>query len=453
MRSKAETLCATVDAAERSSHFDRLCNAMIDWRAAVTGEPLGIETKEVAAKKLSDWLRYSRAYQAVSAGSLADLQGMVSRLMQDLAAERQEIRHFVPISNVRFNRNMEGFAFFRILKLDEGELDLALRNDVNRIFYPHAVVDTRSLSNCWLLEVTESLNVPSFEEALVFGTDADFDASGFPDPVEMALGSICLYGWERLVTSDDGVMTALVNGKLSLPRPAFPGVVSISDWLFDAPRPTPDWHLIQGLREAAIFDLDTPEATLEFEVELQRIVLVFESVKYKAPFIHAAARFMVKGFLSAGTDQLLWHITAIEALLGENSGSLLDTLKRRLSMILGTTEKDRKAARKEFGELYDFRSRLVHGDLAELRTSGVHLGHLVTARQMARGALVWMAQWLFVIVKAWPQGQDLPSREDILRFFDMSPDSRFKLKTFLDSSALAQPDGVARQAMFRDPNP
>lgn len=171
-----------------------------------------------------------------------------------------------------------------------------------------------------------------------------------------------LYGWERLAISDDGIATALVKGKLSLPRPTFPGVVSISDWLFDEPRPAPVWSLkLGGPREGPIFHLDALETTLKFEVELLTISYVFESVKHQAPFIYAATRFMVKGFLSAGLDQLLWHITAIEALLGENSGNLLDTLKRRLSMILGTTEKDRKATRKEFGELYDFRSRLVHG--------------------------------------------------------------------------------------------
>jgi hypothetical protein len=352
---------------------------------------------------------------------------------------------------------MEGFAFFRILKLDEGELDLALRNDVNRLFYPNAVVDTRSLSNCWLLEVTESLTVPGFEEVLVFGTAADFDASGFPGPVETALESICLYGWELLVVSDDGVATVLLNGKWSIPRPTFPGVISISDWLFDTPRPAPAWSLKpEGLREAPLFDFDTPEATLDFEIELLTISYVFESVKEKTPFIQAATKFMVKGFLSAGLDQLLWHITAIEALLGENSGNLLDTLKRRLSIILGTTEKDRKANRKEFAELYDFRSRLVHGDLKELGTAGVHLGHLITARQMALGALRWMAQWILVILKTWPQDQGLPSREDVLRFLDMPPDSRLKLKTLLDGPALAQPDAVppvTRQAVFRDPSP
>lgn len=191
MRSDAEILSAAVKTAERSSQFDQLCSATIDWRAAIKGEPLHIEIREMAVEKLRCWLRHSRTYQAVSREAPVDLQAMVSRLMQDLAAERQQIRHFVPIPNVKFSRNMEGSAFFRIVKLDEGELDLAIRNDVNRLFYPHAVVDTRSLSNCRLLEVTESLIAPGFEEDLVFGTEADFDASGFPGPVETALESIC----------------------------------------------------------------------------------------------------------------------------------------------------------------------------------------------------------------------------------------------------------------------
>jgi hypothetical protein len=134
--------------------------------------------------------------------------------------------------------------------------------------------------------------------------------------------------------------------------PLFPGVVSISDWLFEAPRPAPAWSLKQeGIRESPLFDFGTPEATLKYELELMRIVNVLESVKKAFTFIHAATRFMVKGFLSAGLDQMLWHITAIEALLGENSGNLADTLRRRLSVILGATEKDKKAVRREFGSL------------------------------------------------------------------------------------------------------
>jgi len=455
LRPKAEILFAAVSAAEQSNHFDKFCSSMIDWRTAMTGEPVAEERRQFAEESLRCWLRRSRTYQEVCGGAPADDRALVSRLKHDLAAGGQQIRHFAPITNVNFSGNLE-FAWYQILKLDEGELDLELRNDVNRIFYPHAVVDTRSLSNYWFLEATESVNVPGFDEALVFGTAADFNASDLPEPVEAALESICLYDWERLLHSAGGVLTVVANGRMSVPRPMFPGVVSISDWLFDAPRPAPAWFLKPDLWEQPVFDFNTPEATMEFQIELLRIINLLESVKAAFPFVHAAARFIVKGFLSAGLDQLLWHITAIESLLGEQSGNLVDTLRRRLSIILGTTEKDKKAVRKEFAELYDFRSRLVHGDLKELKTAGVHLGHLITARQVALGAWRWMAHWLKALLTTWPEGQDLPSREDMLRLLDMPSDSKLRLKALLNGPASAQPDTVpplTRQPIFRDPYP
>jgi hypothetical protein len=450
IRTKADVLSAAVEAAERSSQFDDLCKAVIGWRAAVEGEPPDPEIKPIVRERLACWLRRSRTYQAACCGVPGDIQEMASRLMRDLAAERQEITHIVPIQNVRFNRNLD-FGLFRISKLDEVELDKALQNDINRLFYPNAVVDTKSLSNCWLLEASESRGTPDLGGFSVFGTEADFAASGFPAPVETALENICLYGWERLITSDDGTAIVLVNGKVSVPRPTFPGFVSTSNWLFE--RPVPAWSLRPEGR--IFFDLDSPSSTHEFERDLL-LILRLELVKERAPFIQAAARFMVKALLSPGLDQLVWHITAIEALLGENSGNLVDTLKRRLSIILGTTEKDRKAARKEFADLYDFRSRLVHGDLAQLGSAGVHPGHLITARQMALAALLWMANWYLAILVTWPENQSLPSREDILRFLDMGPDSRLQLKTLLNGPALAQPDAipsVTRQPMFRGPSP
>jgi hypothetical protein len=442
LRSKAEIMSAAIEAAERSTEFSTLCDAHVDLLTAASGEPPDDDLRFMAAERLRCWLRRSGTYQAVCSEAPVDVRALCSGLTQGLSAQHQQIRHFVPIQNVRFNGNLD-FGFFRILKLDKGELDQVLRNDVNQLFYPYAIVDTERLADCWLLEVPESRDAPS-ALFLSLETEANFATSGFPDAVEAALENICLFGWEESIVSEDGVNFVVSSGRVCIPRPRFPGVISVSDWLFE--RPAPAWALDS---EGFIFDLNTPEKTAKFKFTVIEIALLFERVRSKAPFIQAARRFMVKGFFSTGLDQLLWHITAIEALLGENTGNLVDTLKRRLTIILGTTEKDKKAIRKDFVELYDFRSRLVHGDLGDL--GGLHPGHLITARQMALASLLWMAQWLWLMVKNWPQDQAMPSRENILRFLDMPPDGRLQLKAMLDSLPQAIPP-LPRLALFRDPN-
>ncbi len=96
-----------------------------------------------------------------------------------------------------------------------------------------------------------------------------------------------------------------------------------------------------------------------------------------------------------GLGQLLWHITTLEALLGEPR-EVTATLAKRVALITEQTNKARGEVRKQVQELYDFRSSIVHGKTT-LRTNRIHEGHLRKARNLSRLVLLWFISFLSAI--------------------------------------------------------
>ena len=107
-------------------------------------------------------------------------------------------------------------------------------------------------------------------------------------------------------------------------------------------------------------------------------------------FLEIAMGYLGKAFLTEGLEQLLWHMTTIEALFGEKI-ELIASLRRRIGIILGKTDYERKEIRKKIDELYDFRSDLVHGNKFEKE---VYQSHLKEARRIARNSLLWVLTYL-----------------------------------------------------------
>lgn len=149
-------------------------------------------------------------------------------------------------------------------------------------------------------------------------------------------------------------------------------------------------------------------------------------------FAGVALGFLVKAFFAEGIEQLLWHMTAVEAVLEERRESgQTKLLRSRVGLVLGRTDDERKEIRNQFDELYSLRCDLVHGD-AKLGDREIYLGHLGRAREMARRIVLWMLQFLSHIRSNWPASDvGLPSREDILRVLDMSTQSRAKTSGLL----------------------
>lgn len=217
--------------------------------------------------------------------------------------------------------------------------------------------------------------------------------------------------------------------------------IEISDSLVDYPRAMPD---TTGLETHPFNDPGTGEYLGEvpytyisvtdapawpaqktngdFVAFVSRTNDTLKRVSGKYPFIDLAAGFLVKAFLSDGLEQLFWHITAIEAVLGEKRPEgLTRLLKNRVGIIMGCNERECKDSAKLFGELYDFRSALVHGD-ERLTGNQANLGHVGRAREIARCVTLWMLRYLDHVLQSQTNCQ--ASREDVLATLDLNPQTR-----------------------------
>ena len=142
--------------------------------------------------------------------------------------------------------------------------------------------------------------------------------------------------------------------------------------------------------------------------------------------------FLVKGFFSKGLEQLLWHITALEALFGEDRPGLTQLMARRVALVLGETETQKKEISNHFEELYKLRSRLVHG--SELK-SEVWEGQLKVARDLTRRSLLWFLSFLVEFSKV---GKCLPpeilaERKELLAVIDSHSGAIIQLAKILKS--------------------
>ena len=151
--------------------------------------------------------------------------------------------------------------------------------------------------------------------------------------------------------------------------------------------------------------------------------------------------FLLKAFTSHGLEELLWHMTAIEAALGEDvDGGLTKLLGSRVALILGPTEAKRKAIRKRFGELYKMRCNLVHGN-AEVGDQRVDFGHFIDARQFSRGVVLWVLRYMNHVYGIL-QGriEDAPTREDMLKVLDTSKPARGRIMCLLKETPAGFPN-------------
>jgi hypothetical protein len=160
-------------------------------------------------------------------------------------------------------------------------------------------------------------------------------------------------------------------------------------------------------------------------------------------FMNTALHFFVKAFIGPDNwESLLWYVTAIEALVGEDKPGLTKLLKKRVSLVIGTTKNERKAVAEKFDKIYEFRCQLVHGK-TPLHDSEVFQGHLGEVHDMARRMAIWMLHFLLSIRRSPALGGELPSRENVLAMLEMDESTRNQFSAILPSLPPGFPDVAA----------
>ena len=140
-------------------------------------------------------------------------------------------------------------------------------------------------------------------------------------------------------------------------------------------------------------------------------------------FLDRALNFLLKACFTFGVEQLLWHTVAIEALLGEDRQGLVSQLKRRIAVVYpGDAGRKKRAAKVFDQDVYDLRSKLVHG--GELREADRK--DLRNARILARTIAVRMIEMLASLgaMIETKKLQALPSRVDVLESLDQIAEKR-----------------------------
>ena len=273
----------------------------------------------------------------------------------------------------------------------------------------------------------------------------------FPTAIERALERLVLFDW---VGKPQDQLT--YSGQDGLPFGfKIPFVLRVDDNDLQRPNSAPDCSKLEksyGIQHVdphteeeykghfTLFNLNESRAAA-FEQCVQRADeclrhLGLETEDTHWPFLKVAIDNLIKAFFTDGLEQLLWHITALEALLGERGPGVTASIARRSAAILGATEKERKEWKKKFAGnngLYDLRSALVHGRQFK---EDVHRKQLFEARMMAMRVTIWFVHYLGDIAARINEGtwrSKVPTREDFRILLDRSEADRDRLSALLSN--------------------
>jgi len=354
------------------------------------------------------------------------------------------------IDGVNFSQNKEGdlipqnkidFDTFIIQRFSEEEFRELVDDEINNIFFPNAKLDFGILCHYWFIreerkEKTQKKDL--FINELSFSRVDDYGnrvSRTFPHRIIQLLA---LFDWENqpgIITVDENWNPIPPDFETDSEWYGFkiPVSLQITDDYFHSPSPSPD---LTSLELEAIYD-EVEKTPLSYswlvndDVDRLREIVCraerfFKSIDLSISnweFLEIAMGYLGKAFLTEGLEQLLWHMTTIEALFGEKI-ELIASLRRRIGIILGKTDYERKEIRKKIDELYDFRSDLVHGNKFE---KGVYQGHLREARRIARNSLLWVLTYLSNIHETFSQKSipqnEYPQREEIWHLLEFEKEA------------------------------
>jgi hypothetical protein len=370
-----------------------------------------------------------------------------------------QIYYLVPLELVSFCEERMDFGSFQIEKFTKYELEHTFQNQANEIFYPWAVADVKKLQDYWFLSVKEKKKIPRLGLIEINFNELDYvnlEFTKYPKAVESVIQQLALFDWQIDLWRDpstSGKNTQEQDQETGWYGFEIPFILATDDNLIASPRRVPDLskllteprinHRTETEYEirSVLIDLDQDETDsfIAFTQHTGSLLSCLKDRESDWNFFTAALGYFVKAFFAEGLEQMLWHITTMEALLGEKGEGVTNRLARRIASILGKTNKEKAALRKKFRELYSFRSDLVHGNQFKKQT---YSGHLREARDLTRKSLLWFLNYLSTIQKNFLSDQStesIPAREDILMLLDMDQKSRKRLGKLLSNLPSAFP--------------
>ena len=410
----------------QKSNFYLIGNRNLEIRDAVRtleeSKEFGLLLKELSKRANSDhskrcdlsfwkhgvgnYLKRSGFYLELANEENQDVKITLQKLLETLEKKTETITYLAPMEFIYLAKEFIDCSNFKIQKFSIRELEGLLDKNLNEIFYPYAFLDPGFLSNYWFVMVKETKPISSIGH-ITFNLGevgkVKLEYSPYPS-LERALRRLVFYDWRPDYSRGDEIQPGDWKGWMGF---SIPFVLKISDNFLEAPLRAPE---ISKLSTEPYFDPNTgeeelsegPEILIRLDNEeteklektikkMDELLRTFEAAEAKWPFVFVSLGFLTKAFFVNGLEQLLWHIASIEALLGERGNGVTNRLADRVGNILGGTKEECKSFKKQFKEVYDFRSGLVHG---REFTDQIWESHLYHARDMARRILCWFLNFL-----------------------------------------------------------
>ncbi|QTA81864.1 Uncharacterized protein dnl_42180 [Desulfonema limicola] len=375
---------------------------------------------------IKNFFRRSSCYLDIINKRDIDCDLLFNDYLKSFRKEKTQTTYFALVESVSFSKESMDFGSFKICRFKTLELDTIFNKAINEIFYPFAVMDSKCLQNYWFICVGDDEIFKEF--SFDYDGKVKLDHSKFAKPIELALKKFSLFDWQLNFARDSDE-----KNKLWI-APELPYIFKINDNLLDSPSQIYfdyrkllfESHTNEEIGEQPQFFIhfDNKE-TVGFEKFIFKIERIFNVIflkNTKLKFIDNALGYFIKAFFAQDMEQLLWHLSTIEALLGDKTDGITSNLARRSALVIALKREDRKEIRKKFKDLYGFRSKLVHGSIFTEKSEKVYVGHLFNARDISRRIILWFLYFIYDNIQNTDKQKSFPTREDILDLIDLEPE-------------------------------
>jgi len=397
--------------------------------------------------RIRNYMRMSGHYERVRRAATLATEEETGRFERAIEARQTTMHLLAPLEYFEMHEDRLDFAGFQIRRFSTADLEAITSNETRRLFYPYAHLNIGTLSDYWCIYATVAVdNEEPYSAGFDFSGRISLSYSDYPGPVQEACRYLALCDWGTHPMFGDPAPRQTVratyenwNGPF---RPHIPFVILAADSLTEDPPAAPR---ISQLEREPNLDPETGEEmgdrpahglwlddSTAFKSFIDRCIELVDSIRPRAAlwqYAETALNFLLKGFLSEGFDQLLWNMVAMEAVAGQRGGSTR-LLAARIARICANDHDDEGRVTRRFDTLRDLRDQLVHGN-PRLAAQQVFEGHLAEARDMARGSVLWMLNYINHAVRsAQAVNGRLPSRDDLLTILDVAWDYRERAAAF-----------------------
>jgi len=390
-------------------------------------------------------------YMKVSKKLEVNIHDLFERFCLAFQKKAFKTTFLAPMEGVRFSDNMK-FGDFQIRTFKEDELERIFNNDIKKIFYPEVSFNNKILTKFWFIAVEDVESLSEIKDLFWSNTNAiSPQYTIFPKRIEAVLRPIILYDWKVATLpplnkedylklgfsyEEDKHLIIESGWPHYLDKFNIPFVLKEDDNLLAFPNKNEPLAGLQvhGFKVDSLrnyyplkYDKKKTKHFKRFIAKTEKQIDNLHLDSDELEYVNIAIGYLMKAFFSENLEELIFNIITIEALVGEKGKEVTEKLRKRVSVILGNTEKERKKIRQEFDELYEFRCQLVHGTKFK---KPIYQDHLRKAREFSRKTLLWYLHCLnFVKVKS----KHLPARSDILTLVDLEKGYIRVLKDLLRS--------------------